>query len=78
MVQVLKRGEPPAEKVADITCENCHSILRVRYSEAEVKVSRDLGGYIKYVDWPLKSVKCPVCPNILYLEEYQFNKEEVA
>jgi RNase P subunit RPR2 len=53
MVQVIKRGCKPSEKIVDATCKTCESVLRFTVGEAKVVADQRDGDYL--------SVTCPVC-----------------
>ena len=53
MVEVLKRGVPPAERTVDCLCTNCESELRFFKSEAVEKGNPQKGVWLE--------ISCPVC-----------------
>lgn len=53
MVDVLRRGELPEEKIKIVTCTDCKSELRFKISEAKI-VSDPRDGNFYVID-------CPIC-----------------
>lgn len=52
-MEVLKRGNPPNEKVYEAECRQCHSLLRFEQVEARLVPDRRDGDYLE--------IPCPVC-----------------
>lgn len=53
LVEVLKRGESPGNRVYEVTCRVCHSELRFKEFEGEYHRDQRDGDFL--------SIQCPVC-----------------
>lgn len=53
MVDILKRGKPPAERTYTVPCSKCHSVLRAKKAECRGSPDQRDAGHLIF--------DCPVC-----------------
>jgi len=58
MVEIIKKGTPPAEQEYTATCRNCESVLRFKRGEAKFTGDQRDGDFL--------TITCPVCGTYVY------------
>ena len=58
MIEVIQRGNPPAEKLYRTQCPDCRSTLQFKRADAEFIADQRDGDCLK--------IECPVCDRFIY------------
>ena len=70
VIEILKRGTPPQDKLATVNCGRCKSTLRLARRDGELILDQREGDAVK--------IACPVCQSEIWVATGLFTESPTA